>query len=124
VIEAFVEVCRLRVRVERLRWQIASGRRGGDVSRLSEIGDRIAAKKRAHDAKADEWASRLDKIDAKEPEAFAYGDGVVAEREQDLAQFESDMRKLSNLPLGLGSETSEHASPRSTEVAGKLGDNK
>lgn len=69
------------------------------MSKLSAIADRIATKKQKHDAKADEWAARLDGLDAREPQAFAVGDAVVAEREQDMAQFESDMRQLSNLPL-------------------------
>jgi hypothetical protein len=66
------------------------------VSKLAAIGERIAAKKAAHDRKADEWAARLDEIEKKEPRAFAIGD-VIAEREADLAQLESTVRTLSNL---------------------------
>ena len=91
------------------------------MTKLSSIGDRIAAKKKAHDAKADEWGSRLDSIDAREPAAFAAGDAVLAEREQDIDQFERDMKQLSNLPLHAGSETSEPALPRSSEIASKTG---
>jgi hypothetical protein len=69
------------------------------MSKLSEIGARIAQKKAAHDAKAEEWAKRLDALDKREPEAFAVGDAVLKEREADLAQMESDLRTLSNLPL-------------------------
>lgn len=74
------------------------------MTSMGAIGQRIAAKKAAHNAKADEWAARLDAVDALEPRAFAIGDAAVAEREDDLAQFESDMKVLSNLPLaGSGS---------------------
>lgn len=69
-----------------------------DVARLSIIADRIAVKKREHNAQADEWSARLDAMDTAEPGAFAIGDAVVAEREQDLARIESDMKQLSNLP--------------------------
>lgn len=81
-------------------------REGRRMTSMGAIGQRIAAKKAAHDAKADEWAARLDAVDALEPRAFAIGDAAVAEREADLAQFESDMKVLSNLPLGAGSEKS------------------
>ena len=68
------------------------------MSKLGAIADRIKAKKEAHDAKADEWASRLDAIDQREPHAFAIGDAVIAERDADLAEMEATMRTLSNLP--------------------------
>lgn len=70
------------------------------MSKMESIADRIATKKLAHDAKADEWAKRLDALDAKEPLAFAHGDSVIAEREYDLAQFDKTIRTISNLPLG------------------------
>lgn len=76
------------------------------MANLSEIGARIAQKKAAHDAKADEWARRLDEVDRREPGAFAVGEAVLAEREHDLAQMESDLRTLSNLPLGSGGAAS------------------
>ncbi len=122
-----IEVCRLRVRVERMRWQVGVARRKRerDMTKLSMIGDRIAAKMKAHNEKADEWARRLDAIDQREPQAFAVGDAVIAEREGDIRQFESDMKQLSNLPLLSSSETSEPVSaPRSTDVAGKIGGTK
>lgn len=71
---------------------------GKRMSKLGAIADRIAAKKAAHDAKADEWGARLDALDGREPEAFAIGDAVIAEREGDLAEMERTMRSLSNLP--------------------------
>lgn len=71
---------------------------GKRVSKLGAIAERIAAKKIAHDAKADEWALRLDAIDRREPEAFAIGDAVIDERETDLADMEREMRTISNLP--------------------------
>jgi hypothetical protein len=74
---------------------ISEGKR---VSKLAEMADRIAAKKVAHDAKADEWAARLDALDKREPEAFAIGDAVVVEREADLGEMEKTMRAISNLP--------------------------
>lgn len=74
------------------------GQEGGRVSKLGAISERIAAKKLAHDKKADEWAARLDALDMREPDAFAIGDAVIAERETDLGDMESNMRKLSNLP--------------------------
>lgn len=77
---------------------------GKRVSKLGGIAERIAQKKTAHDAKADEWAVRLDALDAREPAAFAAGDEVIGEREADLADMEATMRTLSNLPLGAGSE--------------------
>lgn len=69
------------------------------MSKLSAIAERIAEKKLAHDKKADDWATRLDALDQKEPAAFAYGDGVIAERETDLSDMEKTMRTISNLPL-------------------------
>lgn len=74
-------------------------REGRRMTKLSAIGDRIAAKKAAHDKKAEEWASRLDDLDKREPAAFAFGDAAVAEREDDLSTLEADLRTLSNLPL-------------------------
>lgn len=71
---------------------------GKRVSKLGAIADRIAAKKNAHDAKADEWAARLDALDQREPDAFAIGDAVIEEREVDLRDMETTMRKLGNLP--------------------------
>lgn len=82
---------------------IAEGRK---VSKLGAIGDRIAAKKAAHDAKADEWAARLDALDGREPEAFAIGDAVIAEREADLTEMERTMRSLSNLPNAVSGTSS------------------
>lgn len=70
------------------------------MSKLASIAERIAAKKLSHDQKADEWATRLDALDKKEPAAFEYGDGVIAERETDLSDMEKTMRTISNLPLG------------------------
>jgi hypothetical protein len=69
------------------------------MTKLSAIADRIKAKKAGHDKKADEWAARLDALDKREPEAFAVGDAVIAEREADLSGMEQDLRTLSNLPL-------------------------
>jgi hypothetical protein len=66
------------------------------VSKLAAIGERIAAKKAAHDRKTDEWAARLNEIEKKEPRAFAIGDAVIAERGADLAQLESTVPTLSN----------------------------
>jgi len=40
----------------------------------------------------------LNKLDAREPEAFAIGDAVISERETDLTDMERSMRTLSNLP--------------------------
>lgn len=77
-------------------------REGRRMTKLSAIGDRIAAKKLAHDKKADEWAARLDEIDKREPAAFAIGDAAVAEREADLSELEGDLRKLGNIPLADG----------------------
>ena len=75
---------------------ISEGKR---LSKLGAIADRIKSKKAAHDAKADEWATRLDALEQREPDAFAIGDAVLGEREADLAEMESTMRTLSNLPL-------------------------
>jgi len=78
---------------------LASGiKEGKRMSRLGSIAERIAAKKLAHDSKADEWAQRLDALDRREPEAFAIGDAVIEERETDLADMEKNMRSISNLP--------------------------
>lgn len=84
-------------------------REGRRVATLGSIGDRIAAKKAKHAAKAEEWALRLDRLDEIEPQAFAMGDAAVAEREEDIAQFEKDIRGLSNLPL-VGSDKSANDS--------------
>jgi hypothetical protein len=77
----------------------AENRKTRTMGKLGAIAERIAEKKKAHDKKADEWASRLDKIDNLEVSAFQVGDAVVDEREADLRDFESDMRQLSNLPF-------------------------
>lgn len=73
-------------------------KKGVTVSKLGAMAERIAAKKEAHDRKADEWAQRLDLLDRREPAAFAIGDAVLDERETDLADMERSMRALSNLP--------------------------
>lgn len=67
------------------------------MSKLGAVAERLKAKKAVHDAKADEWASRLDALDRREPEAFRAGDTVIGEREVDLAEMEATMRNLSNL---------------------------
>lgn len=72
--------------------------REGRVSKLAAVADRIKTKKESYDKKADEWASRLDALDKREPAAFEAGDGVLNERETDLADMEATMRTLSNLP--------------------------
>lgn len=98
----YADLRRVSVRLDAV---LAAGiREGRRMTSMGAIGQRIAAKKAVHDAKADEWAARLDVVDALEPRAFAAGDAAVAEREADLAQFESDMKVLSNLPLA-GSDT-------------------
>jgi hypothetical protein len=74
---------------------IAEGKR---VSKLAEAVAGIAERKAAHDAKGEEWMSRLDKIKAREPEAFLIGDAVLDERETDLKDMEDSMRQLGNLP--------------------------
>ena len=76
---------------------VSEGRR--PMTKLSAIAERIKAKKVLHDKTADAWAARLDALDKREPEAFAVGDAVIAEREADLAGMEQDLRTLSNLPL-------------------------
>lgn len=78
------------------------GQGGKPVSKLAAISDRIAEKRATHDRKADQWAARLDDLDKREPTAFAIGDAVIAEREEDLADMERTMRQLSNLPNGSG----------------------
>lgn len=74
------------------------GARREKMSKLGAIAERIAAKKAAHDAKADSWAARLDALDRREPDAFAIGDAVIEEREGDLRDMEATMRQLGNLP--------------------------
>lgn len=86
----------------RMRPYLADMDRGTPMGKLADISDRIARKKAAHDAKADEWARRLDELDGREAPAFAVGDEIIAERETDLSEMEADMRKLSNLPFGAG----------------------
>jgi hypothetical protein len=103
-------VCQFHVRAEREKIAREEG-----MSKLSEVASRIKQKKAAYDAKADEWGRRLDALDRREPEAFAVGDAVVAEREMDLKSMESDLRQLSNLPLTEGGHSDEQ--PRSSEVA-------
>lgn len=83
---------------------ISEGRR---LSKLGSIADRIAAKKKAHDDKADEWAARLDALDAREPDAFAIGHAVIEEREADLKEMEDTMRGLSNLPNAVSGGSSK-----------------
>lgn len=68
------------------------------MANLSDIADRIKAKKEAYVAKADEWARRLDALDHKEPEAFAAGDAAVAWQEKEINDMESMVKGLSNLP--------------------------
>lgn len=79
---------------------VTYGQGGKPVSKLGAVADRIAAKKVAHDKKADEWAARLDELDKREPTAFAFGDAVMDERETDVKEMEANMRKISNLPNG------------------------
>lgn len=94
------------------------------MASLKSISERIAEKHAAHMAKADEYAARLDGIDKREPEVFAHVDNVMDGLKGNLDGIESDMKALSNLPLGNGSDTSESASLRSTEIAAKQGGNK
>lgn len=86
-------------RIEAYRVGLQEGKR---MSKLGAVADRIAQKKEAHDKKADEWASRLDALDKVEPQAFAFGDSIIAERETDVKEMEANMRRISNLPNGSG----------------------
>lgn len=76
------------------------------MTSLSGIGARIAAKRAAHQAKADEWTERLDAIDAIEPALFTRGDLAVSAAEMDIADFENDLKELgsnlSPLPRSVG----------------------
>lgn len=89
------------------------------MGKLGEIAQRIAAKKKAHEAKADEWARRLDAIDRKEPEAFAIGDAAIIERETDMADMEKDLRQLSNFPFA-DSQTKPEDSGGSVDTESKF----
>ena len=91
-----------RLNAKLVEW-LVEGRR---MSKLAAIGDRIAAKKAAHDRKADEWAKRLDAVDQREKDAFAIGEAVIIERETDLTELESTVRTLSNLPLAASGHSS------------------
>src|ERR1700744_5411436 len=84
-------------RIQAYRQGLQEGKR---MSKLGAVSDRIVAKKIAHDKKADEWAARLDALDESEKTAFAFGDGVISERETDVKEMQADMRKISNLPNG------------------------
>jgi hypothetical protein len=106
-------VCQFHVRAE--REQLSEKREQEIMSKLADIADRIKTKKETHDRKADEWARRLDAIDRREPQAFAAGDAVIAERDADLSEMENTMRQLSNLPLAGSGHSDEQ--PRSSEVA-------
>jgi hypothetical protein len=68
------------------------------MTKLAAIAERIKAKKAAHDKIADDWSARLDAVERREPDAFAIGDAVIAEREADLADLESTVRTLTNAP--------------------------
>lgn len=81
------------------------------MGKLGDTAARIAQKKAAHDAKAEEWANRLNAMDKREPEAFAVGDAVVSEREQDLSEMEKDLRQLSNLPFAPSPSPPPKSSP-------------
>ena len=103
-------VCQFHVRAEREKlWEEEA------MSKLADIADRIKTKKESHERKADDWARRLDAIDRREPQAFAAGDAVIAERDADLSEMENTMRQLSNLPLAGSGHSDEQ--PRSSEVA-------
>lgn len=80
-------------------YRVVTYNQGKRMSKLAEISERIVEKKAAHDAKADEWAARLDELDRREPVAFAIGDAVIEEKEGDVAEMERNMRTISNLPL-------------------------
>src|SRR5579872_4463698 len=45
---------------------VAKNIRDGKMSKLGDIADRIKDKKLGHDRKADEWADRLNALDARE----------------------------------------------------------
>jgi len=106
-----IEADREYAAVRRASWRLDARlvewiREGRRMSKLAAIGDRIAAKKAAHDRKADEWAKRLDAVDAREKDAFAIGEAVIIEREADLSELEGTVRTLSNLPLVVPGQSS------------------
>ena len=97
--------------VRRASWRLDARlvewiREGRRMSKLAAIGDRIAAKKAAHDRQADLWAARLNAVDEREKHAFAIGEAVIIEREADLSELESTVRTLSNLPLADSGQSS------------------
>ena len=70
----------------------------GRMASLASVADRIKAKKAAYAKKAEEWAARLDKLDEREPDAFAATDAAIVAHEADLDSMEGDMRALTNVP--------------------------
>jgi hypothetical protein len=64
---------------------------------------RMQQKKAHHGMVAADWATRLDELDKREPEAFAAGEAILSERETDMAEMEANVRALSNTrPLASG----------------------
>lgn len=66
---------------------------------LADVAARIRAKKAKHDLLASDWASRLDKMDAKEPALLEAGESVLAAREADMREMERNIRVLGNIPF-------------------------
>jgi hypothetical protein len=67
---------------------------------LGSVLARMQEKTAHHGMVAADWASRLDKLDQREPAAFAAGEAIISKRETDMAEMEANIRALSNLPLG------------------------
>jgi len=70
------------------------------MGKLQSVAERIRDTKRRLEGEADNLAKKLDALEAKAPAAFDRGHQVLDQHNADLDAMDSELRQLSNLPLG------------------------
>ncbi len=70
------------------------------MGKLQEVAQRIAATQKLLNSEADRLAERLTEVEKKAPQAFDRGHQILNQHNADLDAMESELRQLSNLPLG------------------------
>ena len=86
---------------QRLAQDIKSGlRKYQPMGKLQEVALRIKQTKAHLESEADKLLTRLDGIDKKAPSAFDRGNAILDQHNTDLDAMDSELRQLSNIPLG------------------------
>lgn len=94
------QIARRADRIAAANTFVENYREGRGMGKLQEVAQRIAKTKQTLEAEADKLLTRLDGIDRQAPEAFARSNAILDQHKTDLDSMESELRQLSNVPLG------------------------